>query len=94
MEKETFQQSGNSERQNCCVVFTDASGDVERSLAAQSHNCCVKFTSKKDRSADLAMKKGLFILLILVVVGAMVVGIKAVGNRGCGKGCEVGFENN
>ncbi|KAE9380584.1 hypothetical protein N431DRAFT_432860 [Stipitochalara longipes BDJ] len=48
IEKEQNSEDKKSARDNCCVVFTDASPDMERALTQSvGSNCCVTFRSSK-----------------------------------------------
>ncbi|KAF7890986.1 uncharacterized protein EAF02_001311 [Botrytis sinoallii] len=57
-------------RQNCCVVFTDASRDMEEALVMNGHNnCCVRFTSSTNSSdRKLQRKKELLIAIAFVTL--------------------------
>ncbi|ATZ56711.1 hypothetical protein BCIN_13g05440 [Botrytis cinerea B05.10] len=87
------QNQGN--RQNCCVVFTDASRDMEEALVMNGHsNCCVRFTSSTNPSdRKLQRKKEWFIAIavmtLLVTFFVMMVNgyaREASGERGSGVG--------
>jgi hypothetical protein len=94
IEKEAWAQSGDAnERQNCCVTFTDASGDLERSIAAKGHNCCVTFRGKKSERSE-ETKRQIGVIVVLLIIAMMVIGITAVTKGGChGKECGVEAEN-
>lgn len=62
--------SFGKERNNCCVVFSDASPDLERAVAG-GHNCCVTFKSSKSQKQKLggpALHIVRIIFAVLVVV--------------------------
>ncbi|KAG4028312.1 hypothetical protein MFRU_022g00320 [Monilinia fructicola] len=49
---------GQGNRQNCCVMFTDASRDMEEALVMNGHNnCCVRFSSSASSSDRKRRKK-------------------------------------
>ena len=94
LEKEGWEQNAQKERNNCCVTFSDPSGDLERSVVMRGHNCCVSFRGRSESRAghdERRKQKGLIVCLL--IIAAMVVGIVAVSSGCRGKGCEVEMEN-
>ncbi|KAF7950521.1 hypothetical protein EAE96_007804 [Botrytis aclada] len=86
-------------RQNCCVVFTDASRDMEEALVMNGHNnCCVRFTSSTNSSDRKLQRKKewffaiAFMTLLVTVFVLMVNGYareaSGEGDRGVGRYAE------
>jgi len=69
LDKEISSSDGTSGPQNCCVTFSDPSGDIERSFArSRGHNCCVSFRKTKAQSEWQNKKPFLFLALFHVVL--------------------------
>ncbi|RFU30193.1 hypothetical protein B7463_g6122, partial [Scytalidium lignicola] len=74
LDKETT-SSSSAPRSNCCVTFTDASGDIERDFSRRGgSNCCVTFkrgpqTQWKHMKPQLILLSiGIFVILLVAVV--------------------------
>ncbi|KAB8294278.1 hypothetical protein EYC80_009704 [Monilinia laxa] len=60
---------GQGNRQNCCVMFTDASRDMEEALVMNGHNnCCVRFSSSASASDRKRRKKEWFVAVVFMVI--------------------------
>ncbi|KAF7880742.1 uncharacterized protein EAF01_011907 [Botrytis porri] len=77
-------------RQNCCVVFTDASRDMEEALVMNGHNnCCVRFTSSTNSSdRKLQRKKELFVAIafMTLLVTVFVLMVNGYAREASGEG--------
>lgn len=74
LEKE-HPSSDDPQISNCCVTFSDPSGDIERNLSRhKSHNCCVSFKKTKvqsqwhDRKPHIFLAFLQFVLIVLFII--------------------------
>lgn len=88
IEKETWAQNAGgkpSERNNCCVTFSDASSAFESEIAT-GHNCCVSFRGRRDPRSEERRRKQVGVIFVLLIIAATVVGVAAVTHQTRGDG--------
>ncbi|KAF7854605.1 hypothetical protein EAF04_010414 [Stromatinia cepivora] len=74
-------------RQNCCVMFTDASRDMEEALVMNGHNnCCVRFSSSKSSSDRKERKKEWFVAIVFMTILVTLFVVMANGSAREGRG--------
>jgi len=90
LEKEQNAEDKKSARDNCCVVFTDASPDMERALTQSAgSNCCVTFRSSKlDAHREQARVRKIVAFTFLAVM--MLFGVVFISLNPNHKGLKLG----
>ncbi|RDL37002.1 uncharacterized protein BP5553_04435 [Venustampulla echinocandica] len=78
--EECSHQSGKQDRNNCCVVFTDASPDLEKVIASSRSNCCVTF-SASERYKKQQRRSGFILAMLVISVTIIMVMVLMNGKR-------------